>query len=251
MQSYASIVVGYTELNEENKARDYFSRMANYFNGPFLVSSEFLQQSSTINPQNTFHYLPSYAAYASAFIGGYCGVRYRDFQLDLVYPSEHFNQYSSVQTVNPLYPIFKQPSAQTENWNITGLMYRGNKLDIIYNLRAKSVEIRNRRSSDQFVTADETLEIITYEGSEAMVRQLRVGDTVVIGLSSELWVYAPKKQKLQRRTEYTENMHILASIYSTSNSRRLIRASNDAAVTKAQFARWSLLVTLFYFVVVF
>jgi hypothetical protein len=190
------------------------------------VASEFLQQSSTLNPQNTFNYLPAYAAYATAFIAGYCGVRYRDFQLDLVYPSEHFNQYTT--SVNPMFPVFKQPTQQTENWNITGLMYRGNKIDIIYNLRAKSVEVRNRRSTDQFVVPDESLEIITYEGSEPMVRQFRVGDTVMISLSTELWVYAPKKQRLQRRTQLTENMHLLASIYSTQVSRRLIRASNDS-----------------------
>lgn len=192
------------------------------------MTSEFLQASSTVNSQNTFVYLPAYAAYAHAFIAGYCGVRYRDFQLDLVYPSEHYTQYSNTQTVNNQYPIFKLPTLQTETWNITGLMYRGNKLDIVYNLRAKSVEIRNRRSTDSYVVADETLEVITYEGSEPMVRQLRVGDSVTIGLSSELWVYAPKRQRLQRHTGYSDNMHILASIYSTTQSKRLIRASNSA-----------------------
>lgn len=113
-------------------------------------------------------------------------------------------------------------------------MYRGNKLDIIYNLRAKSVEIRNRRSSDQFVVADDTLEIVTYEGSEPLVRQLRVGDTVVVSLSSEVWVYGPKKQRLQRHTGLTENMQILASIYSAQVSRRLIRPTNAAQSTFAQ-----------------
>lgn len=33
-----SFVVGYSELNEDTKARDYLNRMSAYFNGPFLVS---------------------------------------------------------------------------------------------------------------------------------------------------------------------------------------------------------------------
>lgn len=105
------------------------------------VASEFLQQSSLLNPQNTFNFLPAYAAYATAFIAGFCGIRYRDFQLDLVYPSENFNQYATSQ-INTQYTVFKPPATQTENFNVTGLMYRGNKLDIIYNLRAKSVEVK-------------------------------------------------------------------------------------------------------------
>lgn len=41
MQTYASYVVGYTELNEETKARDYFTnKMGSYFNGPFLVNKK-------------------------------------------------------------------------------------------------------------------------------------------------------------------------------------------------------------------
>ena len=35
--SYASFVAGYLEINEENKARNYFERIATHFNGPFLV----------------------------------------------------------------------------------------------------------------------------------------------------------------------------------------------------------------------
>lgn len=38
MPEYASYVVGYTELNDDVKARDYFNRMSTYFNGPFLVN---------------------------------------------------------------------------------------------------------------------------------------------------------------------------------------------------------------------
>lgn len=88
--------------------------------------------------------------------------------------------------------------------------------------------------------ADETLEIITYEGSEPQTRQLRVGDSVTISLSSELWVYGPKKQKLQRRTELAENMHILATIYSTQVSRRIIRPTNSAPIITASRLWWTL-----------
>ena len=36
--TYASYIVGYSELNEEQKARDYLKRFSDQFNGPFLVS---------------------------------------------------------------------------------------------------------------------------------------------------------------------------------------------------------------------
>jgi hypothetical protein len=35
--SYAAFTVGYMELNEELKAKEYFNRLSNHFNGPFLV----------------------------------------------------------------------------------------------------------------------------------------------------------------------------------------------------------------------
>ena len=35
--SFASYVVGYIELNEENKAREYLNKFYSYFNGPFQV----------------------------------------------------------------------------------------------------------------------------------------------------------------------------------------------------------------------
>lgn len=96
--------------------------------------------------------------------------------------------------------------------------------------------------------ADDTLEIVTYEGSEPVTRQLRVGDTVTISLSSELWVYGPKKQKLQRRTELAENMHILASIYSTQQTRRVIRPTNSAQIVKMN---WITGLILSIFVILF
>ena len=106
-------------------------------------------------------------------------------------------------------------------------------------------KIRNRRSNDQFVVADETLEIITYEGSEPLTRQLRVGDTITVSLSSELWVYGPKKQKLQRRTELAENMHILATIYSTQVTRRVIRPTNSATTISINSLSWITISSVF------
>jgi hypothetical protein len=35
--SYASYAVGYMELNEEQKSKDYVKQMSNYFNEPFQV----------------------------------------------------------------------------------------------------------------------------------------------------------------------------------------------------------------------
>lgn len=171
--------------------------------------------------------MPGYAAYAQAFIGGYCGLRVRDFQIDLIFPSENFGQYSGQISVTQD-SVFKQPALNTDLWNITGLAYRGNKLDITYNLRMKTVEIRNRRANDPLVSADDSLEVAIYEGSEQVIKQLRVGDAVSISLSSELWYYKPKKSKLQDTKEhYSNNIHLLASIYS-SQYRKNVRLPNSA-----------------------
>lgn len=196
--------------------------------------SEFPSSGNILNPQNTFNYLPGYAAYVTAFIAGFCGVRYRDYQLDLVYPSEHFGSYQA-QVSSAQFPIFKPPTQNTESWNITGLMYKGNKLDIIYNLKMKLVEIRNRKSNDQTSSADNTLEIIIYEGTNYITKSLRIGDTIQINLSSELWTYEPKKSRLQKSHKYSDNMHILASVYSTQYSNRIIKPSNSAINFKVNF----------------
>ena len=44
LMSYASFLVGYIELNEEHKARDYMKRQADQFNEPFQVLSGFIKQ---------------------------------------------------------------------------------------------------------------------------------------------------------------------------------------------------------------
>ena len=41
LMSFASYVVGYSELNEENKAREYLNKFYSYFNGPFQVNHLF------------------------------------------------------------------------------------------------------------------------------------------------------------------------------------------------------------------
>lgn len=192
--------------------------------------SEYPNSNSALNVQNTFNYLPGYAAFVSGFIAGYCGVRYQDFQLDLVYPSENFGQYQA-QVSSAQFPVFKQPALNTENWNITGLMFRGNRLDIIYDLRSKSVEIRNRRGIDQSGQVDDMLEVIVYEGTQITVKPLRTGDTVTISLSTELWFYGPKRSRLQRN-QYSDNMHILATIYPVQYNNRILRASNSGNILR-------------------
>ncbi len=207
------------------------------------VLSEYSQQSTSFNPLNTYNYLPGYAAYAHAFIGAFCGVRVRDFQIDLVYPSENFNQYQT-QTSTLSDTIFKPPAMNTESWNITGVAYRGNKLDISYNLRSKSVEIRNRRANDPLVTSDESLEVAIYEGNEVVYKQLRLGDSVSISLTTENWNFNPKKSRSQNTNyHYTQNMHILASIYS-SQFRKNVKIANSAAGLK-----FSPLFTILVFIV--
>ena len=39
--TFGSLVAGYIELNEEGRARTYFDRISNHFNGPFLVQKLF------------------------------------------------------------------------------------------------------------------------------------------------------------------------------------------------------------------
>lgn len=225
MPSYASFMVGYIELNEDAKAREYLTRMYNHFSGPFLVGVEYPQATSAINNLNTFNYLPAYAAFASGFMSAYCGVRYRDFQLDIVYPSEQYGAYQG-QGINKQYPVFTQPAPNVDNWNITGLLYRGNKIDIIYNLRSKSVEFRNRRSNDPQLIADDSLEIAVYEGTEHVRKNFKIGDTVMVSINPDTWTYAAKKRRLQTKNSYSDNLHILASIYSTSDSKHVVRPRN-------------------------
>lgn len=190
--------------------------------------SEYPQpNANNLNPSNSFNYLPGYAAFAQGFIGAYCGIRVRDFQLDIVYPSENFGSYQSQVSVTQNNNIFKPPAQNIENWNVTGMLYRGNKIDVLYSLKTKSVEIRNRRSNDPSITAVDDLQVIYYEGTDRVEKQLRIGESVMISLSTDTWKYTAKKSRLQRSTGYAENIHILATIHSLQFNNRVIRASNS------------------------
>jgi hypothetical protein len=208
----------------------------------FKVLSEFPQSSTMINPNNNYNYLPGYAAFVHAFIAGFCGIRPRDFQLDIVYPTDQFTKYQSgASTSSSQFNVFKQPLANVDAWNITGLTYRGNKLDIIYNFKSKNIEIRNRRSSDSSLLADDSLEISVYEGTERVIKQLKVGDSVMISLTTELWTYEKKKSRLQTDNSFADNMHILASIYPTQFSKYLVLPKNNS-----NFLSSSLILFLFF-----
>jgi len=150
-----------------------------------------------------------------------------------VYPSEFFTDYQGGASTNTQHRVFKQPAANTEHWNITGMIYKGNKLDVVYSLRSKSVTITNRRSNDGSLVADDTLEVAVFEGTEMVTKQLRIGDSVVISLTTESWNYVAKKNRLQNSNSYSNNMNILASIYSTTQSGRVIRPSNHGSMNLA------------------
>jgi hypothetical protein len=182
-----------------------------------------------INPANTFNYLPGYAAFISAYVAGFCGIRVRDFQIDIVYPTEDFGNYQN-PVVTGQSSLFKRPTPTTESWNITGLSYRGSKLDIVYDMRSRSVKIYNRRSGEPGGgLGDDTLEVLVYEGNESVLKPLKVGDTVVLSLASENWLYNPRRNRLMRSDIYSNNIHILASIYSVSYQKYVVRQSNSAS----------------------
>lgn len=200
-------------------------RINNHFNEPFHVLSEY-PHTSFLSPSNTFNYLPGYAAFVQSFIAAYCGIRLQDFQLDLVYPSEHFDRYSSVNSAQNN-AIFKSPVQNLETWNVTGVNFGGNKLDFLYNLRTKSVEIINRRPVGSISSGEENLEVFVYEGSQVTVKPLRIGDSLKIDLNTEAWKYAAKSKKQFRSALYSENLNILASIYSTNKVRHVERMSDS------------------------
>ena len=107
------------------------------------------------------------------------------------------------------------------------MLYRGNKLDVLYSLKTKSVEIRNRRSNDPSITAIDDLQVIYYEGTERVEKTLKIGESVMISLSTDTWKYTAKKSRLQRGHGLAENMHILATIHSLQFNTRIIRATNS------------------------
>lgn len=200
--------------------------MSNHFSGPFQVLSEY-PHNNFLNPQNTFNYLPGYAAFAYSFIAAYSGIRVQDFQIDVVYPSEFYNNYLTGSVTTQNMPLFKSPVPNVDAWNVTGVNFGGNKLDFIYNLRTKSLEIRSRRPIGSASSGEEMLEIVIYEGTEVNIKPLRIGEAVKIGITTEAWKYAPKSKRQFRSNLYSENLNILVSVYSTNKVRYLQRMSNS------------------------
>lgn len=225
--------------------------MSNHFNGPFQVASEYPQTGGFVNTNNIFNYLPGYAAFAQAFIGGFCGIRMQDFQLDVVYPSEFYDKYQTSINSGFANPIFKPPALNSESWNITGLNYFGNKLDFIYSLKSKSLEIRNRRSQTGSSSGEEMLEIIVYEGAQIIQKPLRIDETIKINISPDTWDYFDrtknKEIKKFRNDLYSDNMHILASIYPINKVKFLQKSSNSNRLVQSS-SLIILLITIMFFI---
>ena len=207
--------------------------MLNHFSGPFHVLSEYPQTGNILNTNNNFNYLPGYAAFAQAFIAGYCGIRMQDFQLDVIYPSEYFANYESVPvSQSGQNTLFKPPVPNVDLWNVTGLNYAGNKLDFVYDLKGKSLTITNRRpiGTSGGGGGEENLEITVYEGIEVSVKPLRVDDSVKIALTTDTWKFGPKNIRQYRSALYAENLHILASIAPANKVRFLQKQSNSNSI---------------------
>ena len=144
MLAYGSFLVGYLELNEEQKANEYMKKASSHFSEPFHVLSEYPNSNLDYNRNNNYNYLPGYASFIQSFIAGYCGMRVRDYQLDFIYPSDHFDSYQTPISSFKKNSILKAPVDEVQTWNITGLAYLGNELDILYDLPGKLIIVRNR-----------------------------------------------------------------------------------------------------------
>ncbi len=250
MPAYASFFVGHMELNEEQKARDFLNKMQSHFNGPFQVMSEMPYMGGNYqNMQNNFNFLPGYAAFIQSFMAGFGGLRVKDFQIDLIYPTDNFQDYQSPGqqfVAGSQSNLFRRPTPTTDAWNITGLSYRGTKLDIIYNLKSRSIEIKNRRpQNDPSMQGDDSLEVIIYEGNEPVVRPLRSGDIVKINLASESWTYNTKSKREMRSEAYPSNIQIMASIYSVQYAENLVRQSDSSGMKSNTIMISFLLIFLF------
>jgi hypothetical protein len=157
--------------------------------------------------------------------------------------------------------MFKPPANRVETWNITGLNYRGNKIDIIYDMGKRSVEIRNRPrqssgSAGSGAFADERLEVIFYEGNyywdgENNIKSLRVGESVFISLTTENWSYDRRRSREQRQNGHSENMHVLASIYPVHYSRYLVRPNDANRLATTTTTLTSILIIVNFFLIKF
>jgi hypothetical protein len=177
------------------------------------------------NPMNTYNFLPGYSSYIHAFIGGYSGIRVRDFQLDIIYPSLRFDDYTSSSPASTGAVPIKTPYPSIDYWNITGLSYRGFELDIIYNLRAKQLIVKNRRLTEGFQLPNQKgLEILFYEYDKRDYRTLNVGEQQIFNLNTALWTTPVVKKKKtlpknpalpKQNIYYSNNIDVLITIYST------------------------------------
>jgi len=228
--SYASFLVGFMELNEEHRAKEYMKKQGSHFSEPFQVLAEFT--NTVPSSQNNYHYLPGYASFIQSFISAYCGLRVRNFQLDFIYPSEFYPNYqSSSNNINS--NILKRPLGQSEAWNITGIEYQGNKLDILYDVNGRSIIIRNRPHVGPRPAKVRVLEVVSYEGSQVVTTPLTVGQSVTLRLDTDAWVYSHKRYSLQRlhkSTGYADNINILASVYASDDYAFIDRPSAAARV---------------------
>ena len=194
--------------------------------------------SNVFNPMNTFNFLPGYASYIHAFMGGYSGIRVRDFQLDIVYPSLRFNDYTGSSPLTSQSIPIKSPYPSVDYWNITGLSYRGFELDIIYNLRGKQLIVKNRRLTEGFqIQNQKGLEVLFYENDKRDFRTLNVGETQIFNLNMALWT-APvvqKKSKLRKNPAqpkqniyYSNNVDVLITIYTPQFKNYLVYDSGSS-----------------------
>ena len=209
--------------------------------------------SNVFNSMNTYNYLPGYASYLHAFIGGYSGIRVRDYQLDIVYPSVRFNDYvSATPTVSQAMPI-KPPFPSIDYWNITGLSYRGYELDIIYNLRGKQLIVKNRRLTEGFQLQNQKgLEILFYENDKKDYRSLNVGEQQIFSLNMDLWQAPNVVKKLKKTTKivkqniyYSNNIDVLITIYPTQY-KNIIVLDSSATRSIIKYANLIICIILSY-----
>jgi hypothetical protein len=200
--------------------------------------SEYPNYANNLNSMNTFNHLPGYASFLHAFIGGYCGLRVRDYQLDIVYPTEHFANYLSSTPQSQFFktlPI-KSPYQSVDFWNITGLSYRGYELDIVYNLRGKQVIIVNRRLTEGYTTLNtKPLEMVIYENMQITNRTLNLGETVIINVNTDLWSTEKAWTRNNQTEYYSDNINALVTIYSPQFA-SYIQLDNVATRSRAQLA---------------
>ncbi|KAI3382702.1 hypothetical protein SNEBB_006898 [Seison nebaliae] len=124
---YAASTIAYLETHSQSGANPQFDKMNEHFQGPFKVLTEkpFVGES---NDCGQINYIPGHGAFIQTIMNGYGGLRYRDFQIDLLEPT-------------------MLPTRGLQRWNITGFSYMGNELDIFY--ESSVVIVHNKRQTKQ------------------------------------------------------------------------------------------------------